>query len=1158
MDDSSDLDLDVALRIDELVAEYTQEVDSDPQTTPEQFAARQDDVPTGPLLEALRGAGLLDRTTRRGSGPFAAGTRVGPYRIDGVIGRGGMGIVYEAREEELGRDVALKAMDALDTDERTRARFAREARAAASLDHSAIVPVFGSGEERGVLWYAMRRVEGDSLDIVLRDRLSPDDARKQRAIDLLVGAASSASSASSPSAASSLSPLIRGGVSIVKRLAEALAYAHAEGILHRDIKPSNVLIDAHGAPLLTDFGLCKVESDATLTAPHDVIGTLRYMPPEALEGRFGPEGDVYSLGLILYEIVSGRPAFATDSRRAILQQVLSVDPPALRESNVKAPVDLERVVAKAIAKLPEERYATAAEFAEDLDAVLAGRAVRARKSSALHLARLFVRRNRALSATVAVAMVTGLVGTALYIVQLRDAYDQVDTALGKSKENEEAARDALEIARVKESEAKEALAAATESAAHAQLAGAEATLQTNDIVRARAFLSEVDENHRDWMWSHLAARTGLGATPDTAAVSGARKAFQNQDHSLLAVIGTGGAAIFERDGLREIGRVEGNIAGGAFGGDGRDLLLVRWDPRELVHVRVDGEGVAERTVRELESGAARISTLRDTSMVFVRIGQNDVLALDWRTNEERWRRKFPVQQINELEPISADEIVIGVAGGVVYRLRYDGNEPLRVGRHTGNVNSLLVRGDDVLASGGEDGTLLIYPPLSGHGQVFLALHSAIDSMSLAIDGSNLLAVTLRDRTTAIVRPETASVERKVTGFESMSVGTGLGTRPWLVTVTAAAELAAHEPTDHDGRLELVHGIDRLSPPAFDGEGKRMATYARERVLYVQDLDDLSMAYAPVKTRDVDARPSFDPHGRFIALGRFVLDATTLDLAHEIETEYARTTFLESGSVLGVSRPLDSQARSGSAPTEVFYWTLDATDGDPTVERASIGDHTGSIVEIHAAGNRAFLAHSGGDVVCLDVPTLETLWETHVEGGEVRALALGQRGEEMFIATSDGLVQALAAEDGGVLTDRSWRVTTADAIQGLVSSMCLGPERSQLVTCTLDGRVETWDVRTGRRLGLLANKYSWLLHVARIPGSDWIAVSGRFGRVRLFGHGEQPTGAPTADADALFTVNDIADLFRAHEPMRPALMRACKQSQRFRRIDAFWEPFLNGD
>ncbi|MEL6905657.1 MAG: serine/threonine-protein kinase, partial [Planctomycetota bacterium] len=882
MDDSSELDLEVAVRVDELASAFAAARTSDPELDPESFADAHPEVPRDALLAVLRGVGVLARARRRSEGPFERGARVGPYEIQEVIGRGGMGIVYEAVETELGRVVALKALDAIRVDERTRARFVREARAAAQLDHAAIVPVFASGETDGVLWYAMRRIQGSSLYELLTSLTADEGEGKTRAREALERAAASGSSSSSASASSLLTARVRAAVGIAAKLADALAYAHASGILHRDIKPANVLLDGSGAPLLTDFGLCKIEDDASLTAANDVVGTLRYMPPEALEGSFDARGDVYSLGLVLYELIAARPAFSSDSRQTMLHQVLRVDPPALGKVAPGVPPDLERVVSKAISKLPEERYATATDFATDLEAVLSGRAVRARPSSALYLARLFVRRNRALSAALALLALVAVAGTVAYVVLLKDANERVRDALSDAQRNEAVAR----------------------------IAGAEATLETDDMLRASALLDDVREEHRGWMWSHLAARVGLGAEPRALGLLDTRQAIENDDQSLLCVYGGGGLVALERNGLREIDRLEGNFLSGAFGGDGRDFYLVQWRPCALVHARIEEERIVTRTVRDLEQNELMLAALEGSDAVFVRSGLNALKVVDASTNELMWERTFPIQEYNVFDALSETEVILGLRGGEFYHLKRDVERPDQVSNHVGNASALLVRDGEVLATGGDDGSVQLHSALTGHTDAWFVLNGAVASISYDHAGTGLVAVTTWDRTVALIRPETACVERILSGFDAIPVGASFGAEPWLVSATAGAELSAHERTDHDGRVELTPALGDLLSLGSSPDGRLLAGYGDERVFYVHDLEDLSVRYTAIDTRDESSTPSFDADGSLVSLGRVVLDAETLEARHVIQLEDAlvRSAFAEDGALFAVGLASDPKAR----------------------------------------------------------------------------------------------------------------------------------------------------------------------------------------------------------------------------------------------------------
>jgi serine/threonine protein kinase/tetratricopeptide (TPR) repeat protein len=353
----------------------------------------------------------------RSPAPGPAPQRLGEYRIVRELGRGGMGVVYEAEQESLGRRVALKVlpfhalMDPLHLE-----RFRREAKAAARLHHTNIVPVFGVGEEAGVHYYAMQFIDGQGLDQVLRE------VRELRAGKAPAGAGEPAAAVTraerSGITALSETPseYFRGVARLGVQVAEALAHAHAQGILHRDVKPSNLLLDAAGTIWVTDFGLAKAEGLDDLTHTGDLVGTLRYMAPERLEGWADPRSDVYSLGLTLYELLTLQPAFDAPERKWLIQQVTEGEPTRPRRLDNRIPRDLETVVWKAIAREPAQRYRTAAELAEDLRRFLDDKPIRARPPSLWERSRKWARRHRAVVWATAVLLVAGVVGLVVSLV----------------------------------------------------------------------------------------------------------------------------------------------------------------------------------------------------------------------------------------------------------------------------------------------------------------------------------------------------------------------------------------------------------------------------------------------------------------------------------------------------------------------------------------------------------------------------------------------------------------------------------------------------------------------------------------------------------------------------------------------------------------------
>jgi serine/threonine protein kinase len=319
---------------------------------------------------------------------------IGEFRILREIGRGGMGIVYQALQTSLDRTVALKVLSpALLHSPQQVQRFRREARAAARLHHANIVPVFGSGEEDGVHYYLMQYIAGEGVDEVLA---SEDAALAPRPV--------------------------RGNwrqiARIGRQVASALAHAHAQGICHRDIKPANILLDESGVAWITDFGLAKAVEQEAMTAPGDAVGTLHYMAPEQIDGRGDARSDLYSLGVTLYELLTWRPAFDQRHRARLVQQVLYENPVRPRHLNPGIPLDLETIVLKACEKDPRRRYQSAGEMAEDLKRYLDDHPVRARRVSSGGRVWRWSRRNAtltSLAATTALAMAVAVIAGAVHI-----------------------------------------------------------------------------------------------------------------------------------------------------------------------------------------------------------------------------------------------------------------------------------------------------------------------------------------------------------------------------------------------------------------------------------------------------------------------------------------------------------------------------------------------------------------------------------------------------------------------------------------------------------------------------------------------------------------------------------------------------------------------
>jgi serine/threonine protein kinase/Flp pilus assembly protein TadD len=391
-----------------------------------------------------------------GTGPLPRGV-LGDFRILREIGRGGMGVVYEAEQISLSRRVALKVLPfaaALDT--RQLQRFKTEAQAAAQLHHSNIVPVFAVGCEQGTHYYAMQYIEGQTLaDVIqeftqqtgrrkaagknrgsrIEDRMSMGNNRgttiEERSPGTDTFSGHPRSSILDPQS-SFLNPKSSFFATVAKlgvQAAEALEYAHQFGVVHRDIKPANLLVDVRGNLWITDFGLARYNTDAGLTGTGDLLGTLRYMSPEQATGKRGTvdhRADIYALGVTLYELLTLRPAFDGQSREEVLAQIAVEEPVPPRRINQAIPIDLETIILKSLAKRSEERYASAQELADDLQRFLEERPIQAKRPTLLEKANKWRRRHKTLMRAGLVMMALGFLGLLFHMLVVTRQRNEIE------------------------------------------------------------------------------------------------------------------------------------------------------------------------------------------------------------------------------------------------------------------------------------------------------------------------------------------------------------------------------------------------------------------------------------------------------------------------------------------------------------------------------------------------------------------------------------------------------------------------------------------------------------------------------------------------------------------------------------------------------------
>ncbi len=489
-------------RLGEAVEIFLELVEAGNAPDPERFIANYPDL-TDDLRAALEGLATVQQLIHAGSGshlfgsrPLTPGDSIAGYRIIKELGRGGMGVVYEAMHVDLDRPVALKVLSGhVASGSDGRRRFLNEAKTAAGLHHTHIVPVFDVGQVDGLCYYAMQRIEGTGLDRVIRSlrdnravdsgsrvgtpgptfqsteewigsRPGPIDAlpfsEPESGTDQTVSWRPEASLALPKSDETHSIPFqlpagqsyYRWVAAIGQEAANALAYAHGCGVIHRDIKPSNLLVDAKGSLWVADFGLARRLEDPGLTRGENPLGTPRYMSPEQTEGRsLDGRSDLYSLGATLYELLVLRPPFNGQTSAELARQITALEPTPPRRLVKRLPRDLETIILKAMAKRPNDRYSNAAELADDLGRFLEFEPVRARRIGPVGRLWRLARRYPIASAATAMAA-TALIAAALI------RHESLSRERDQARLHEATLEKSLEIAQEAEERANQALARA--------------------------------------------------------------------------------------------------------------------------------------------------------------------------------------------------------------------------------------------------------------------------------------------------------------------------------------------------------------------------------------------------------------------------------------------------------------------------------------------------------------------------------------------------------------------------------------------------------------------------------------------------------------------------------------------------------------------------
>jgi serine/threonine protein kinase/WD40 repeat protein/Tfp pilus assembly protein PilF len=1124
---------------------------------------------------------------------------VGDFRIIREIGHGGMGVVYEAEQVSLGRHVALKMLPPqMVRDRKQLLRFEREAKAAARLHHSNIVPVFGVGEHDGAAYYVMQFIQGLGLDAVIeelktvrarglgsssypplpslretgRDVTVADMARSLltgqflpvrlggSSLDgqpattvpatLSAGSAALTDSQSSGSmidrapeasvSGSSSSVVLPGtstgdGSSRARRatywqsvarvgvqVAEALDYAHKQGILHRDVKPSNLLLDTRGTVWVTDFGLAKADDHQNLTHTGDILGTLRYMPPEAFDGKFDARGDVYSLGLSLYELLALRPAFAEKDRGKLISQVTRTEPVRLAKLNKEVPSDLDTIVHKAIERDPDHRYGSSGELAADLQRFLDDEPIQARPLSALERLARWRRRNKGLAAALAIAalaLIAGTIASGLMAIRANRYADQAERlAIGAIRAESEARHSAR-------AEAESARNARAESARQAAARGL-ALIDQKDSARGMLWLTRALElDPEDASGIHHAVRVNLRQTAD-AQLATPRLTLRPAD---LKLVKPGEASdervvslAFSLDGRLlatahwETGQIRlWSTAGGrelgppldhkpahpyhlAFSPDGRQLWVACWT-RKTQELRSWGLTSRLPAGTQLALPGPVAAFRPDGRAVAVQLGPTSAQVLDRQTgkplgpvlNNPMLRSGYPPAVFSpDGRALAVAESNDSEAGASRAALAWDvarGTLRFATGKHDGYHIYAIAWSPDgqTLATGGHDQVLRLWDTATGALKGLprrLGSHVAI--LEFSPDGRTL-AVGLCSRINAVHSRSSVQILNSRTGLPTgpdWSFQTGL----WSLSFSPDGDCVAVGLSDGTTQLWALPAESTLGKPL-------------DVLTTCAGLDVTPGGRMALGTGSGEVRLGDPSTGRMSVLAR-AKDRGIWSLV-----------FAPDGKTLAVGTGIVITTSGGPHIAEVLIY--DTEREAPICPPIQLGELRAYVYRFNKAGT--ILYTRAQDENTLLIRTLR-LWDARTGRNLGRDLAGDPETTDVAVSLDDAVV--FQSDSRGRMTRRSMESGSPLGEPWLlqpqgINRLLIGPDGRSFVTCARDGTVQIWDIETGRPLGPPIEQESLISALTAVsPDGRTVATATAAGSIRLWDLGTGlPLGPPHVQA-----------------------------------------------
>jgi WD40 repeat protein/serine/threonine protein kinase len=1092
-----------------IIADYLVRIDRGEEVCRETFLAAHPQH-VAALRDYFAGSDLIDRLAADSFDSLQAGAAelprtFGEYELLEEIGRGGMGVVYRARELLTGRLVALKLLlhSAFASSSDVR-RFQNEARAAANLNHAGIIPIYHVGAQQGQLFYTMPLLQGGNL--AQRIALGP------------------------------LEPAF--AARLLLTVAEAVAVAHQRGIVHRDLKPANILLDEHERPYVADFGLARWlrEEPQQITATGELLGTPNYMSPEQVHGHptvVGLSADVYALGAMLYALLVGQPPFASPAVSDTLKKICDVDPTRPRKIRRNVPRDLETVCLKCLEKSPAKRYSSATELADDLRRFLAGKPLLAQRVSTVERGRRWVVRN---------PVVGSLLGGIVFALLAGAGFSLHYASQAHSREQEALAN----------------LYAADMNLAQQHIRSGAVASATRLLERHQS--EPGTDKSRGWEWRHLWHQCHGELRRFEGPRHSVYAATFSPDGQTVAAGGVDRIVwIWETATGKVTHRLEGHT------GTVRDLAFAP-DGRLLITVGDDGIGniwntTTGKRVTKLVGHDRPLTTVAfSPDGCLIATGGKD------EPNVNLWdTAKFSLQQSLDVGPAESvafaphgARLAIATGDGSI-RLWQSDNEgewklDTTIRAHDAIVYDVAWSPDGTrLATAGGDRAVKLWDAKTGHElATFAPLNESAYSVSFSPDGRRLVA-TVRNEPLKVWDIDQPQTVNELNGHTALVTSADFCPDGWRLVSAGedgTVRLWDSARSTHHDRLEGHLG--KVRTVAFGPTGAILASAGAEDSSIILWNPETGQPLRVFRSPPVGINElAFNPDGKYLAAaeGNGHLRVWQVESGQEV-----RDLALDSVPLSGVAWSPDGKQLAAQAINGTIRM-VQADSGSVLATWQSSNEPHG-----HIAFNEdgSLLLNVGEQFTrTWNVATHTLVHKMQGHAAAVTNAVFNSTGTLIASSSNDHTIRLWDATTGR-------HVRTLAGHGGTAFGLAFSPDGTRLVSSSTDKTVKLWDVETGLELQSLDGHTAWARDVAFSPDGQHLASAGYDGTIRVW-HAANRAADSAATREAAALIIHLSNRFSVRESLVAAIEADKTISDRVRAaaIDQadqclfYWMPMLAG-